>query len=197
MNNIAFAILSGGKNSRIGLNKAFLEVKGKAIIENLLDISKNFAQRMIITNNPSDYEKYPVEIYTDIYPNCGPMSGIHSALSYSKFPNIFIISCDMPFIGISTINWIIENHKKADITLTLCGEKVNYVCGVYSRNIHQKLEDYIKVGDKKAEQKNKHFALYNLEKIFQVNIIDFDDNINNCREFTNINTLDQYSQIIS
>ena len=50
-------ILAGGKNSRIGLNKAFLEIGGKKIIDRTIEIYKKiFDEILIITNTPEDYQ---------------------------------------------------------------------------------------------------------------------------------------------
>ena len=35
-------ILAGGKNSRMGVNKAFLEIDGKRLIDNILTIYKKY-----------------------------------------------------------------------------------------------------------------------------------------------------------
>lgn len=197
MQNICFSILSGGKNSRIGVNKAFLEIDGKTIIERLISIAKNFSESMIITNEPDIYQKFDTKIYTDIYPNRGPISGIHSSLKHTNLDNVFVISCDMPFITLETIKYIITNHHNADITLPIIDDKTYFVCGVYSKNIFKKLDRYLINGAELPEEKNRYFALYQMEKMFKINKLLIDKSIINKNEFTNINTIDDWEKVKS
>ncbi len=90
-------ILAGGKNSRIGLNKAFLEIGGKKIIDRSVEIYKKvFDEILIITNTPEDYQyltesvilseakNLKLKIYTDLIPHRGSLGGIYTGLHYSK-----------------------------------------------------------------------------------------------------------------
>ena len=197
MEKISFSILSGGQNSRIGINKAFLNIKGTLIIDRLISIANVFAQRMIITNEPKLYEHLGLEVYTDVIPYKGPMSGIHSALINSKFDDTFVISCDMPFITLSTIQLIIEQHNKSDITVPVLDDKTFFVCGVYSKNILEELTAYLNYGAQIHKGKNRYFALYQLEKMFKINKININDLSISKFEFTNINTFDDLKRINS
>ena len=60
-------ILSGGKSSRMGRDKAFGEFSGKPLIETLINkLSRTFEDLMIITNKPEQYKRYSVETKIDI-----------------------------------------------------------------------------------------------------------------------------------
>ena len=46
-------ILAGGKSKRMGTNKAFLEINGKRMIDQIVDIFKNtFEEVILVTNSP-------------------------------------------------------------------------------------------------------------------------------------------------
>lgn len=197
MINAAFAILSGGKNSRIGVNKAFLEINAQTIIERLIEIAKSFPQSMIITNEPEIYLNYGIGIYTDIFPQRGPISGIHSALKNAKFDNVFVVSCDMPFVTLTTIHHIINSHIDSSISLPVVAGKTHFVCGVYSKKIIEKLDDYLVKGAELSEEKNRYFALYQFEKMFDINKIKMDGLLMDAMEFTNINTIEEWERIKS
>lgn len=195
MEDTAFTILSGGKNSRLGLNKAFLEINGEPIINRMLQIGRNFPQQMLITNEPEIYQQYEIEIYIDIFPHRGPISGIHSALKHSKFANVFVISCDMPFMTLKTIQLIKSYHNNTDITIPVIHDKSYYVCGLYSTNILDKLDKYLIQGAGLPIDKNRYFALYQLENIFNVNKIHIDKLLIEEKEFININTIDDWNKV--
>ncbi len=117
-------ILAGGKNSRIGLNKAFLEIGGKRIIERTVEIYKKiFDNILIITNTPEDYQyltesvilsevkNLEFKIYTDLIPDRGSLGGIYTGLHYSKSDYTFFTACDMPFLNEKVVRHIIKGAR--------------------------------------------------------------------------------------
>jgi len=77
-------ILSGGKSSRMGSDKALLTVGDETIIERITDLMKSiFSDVHIVTNTPEDYKFLNIPLYEDIFKNKGPLSGIHSGLHHS------------------------------------------------------------------------------------------------------------------
>ncbi len=192
---ISFAILSGGKSSRMGIDKAFLEIEGVPLIQRILQLANSFPEIMIITNTPELYTKFDCQIYTDIFPNRGPISGIHSALFHATFKNIFVISCDMPFVTMNTISYLISHHTDADITVPSFNGKTFFVCAVYSRLIFDKLDDYLKKGLNLPFGKQPYFALYNLERMFRTQIIPFAVSQDFEKEFKNINSIEDWLEL--
>ena len=95
------AILAGGNNSRFNhVHKAFLIYQKKQFIDIIVGILyPKFSEILIITNHKELFKNYfNVKFFEDKFKGIGPISGIHSALINSKNNNVFIVSCDMPFI---------------------------------------------------------------------------------------------------
>lgn len=70
--------LTGGKNSRIGMKKAFIEIDGKTIIDNILSIFKDiFSEILIVTNTPEDFYYTKVNAVRDILPEYGSLGVLH------------------------------------------------------------------------------------------------------------------------
>lgn len=96
---LSAAILAGGKALRYGgKNKSLITINGSTIVERNLEILHDvFDEIIIISNEPDAYMGYSkVKVVQDIYPNKGPLSGIHSALSHSSHNGVFVFACDMP-----------------------------------------------------------------------------------------------------
>ena len=96
---LSAAILAGGKALRYGgKNKSFININGATIVERNLEILHDvFDEIIIISNDPTSYHRYSnIVVVEDIYPNKGPLSGIHSALSHSFHSGVFVFACDMP-----------------------------------------------------------------------------------------------------
>src|SRR3990167_5063455 len=127
-------ILAGGRNSRIGQNKAFLEIGGKMIIERTIEIYKKiFDEILIITNTPEDYQYLGLKVYTDLIPNRGSLGGIYTGLHYSKSDYTFFSACDMPFLNEKVIRHIIKGARDYDIIVPYYKHRLHPLHAVYSK----------------------------------------------------------------
>ena len=141
---ITGVILAGGKSSRMGVNKSFLELGNQSIIERIVDLMKSFfSEVIIITNTPDEYKFLNLPLYKDIYKWKGPLAGIHSGLLNSKTEQNFVISCDVPLMNKEMIEYIIE--YKSDKPIKFC-EAAGYhqpLVGRYSKKILKEIEKFI------------------------------------------------------
>ncbi|NLB52288.1 MAG: molybdenum cofactor guanylyltransferase [Syntrophomonadaceae bacterium] len=102
-------INAGGRSTRMQFNKAFAEIGGKPLIEIIINkFEPFFSEIFIVSNQPELYEKYGYKTYPDIYPGKGPVGGIHTALHYAHFEQIFMLGCDMPFMDIRIAEFMLE-----------------------------------------------------------------------------------------
>jgi molybdopterin-guanine dinucleotide biosynthesis protein A len=102
-------ILAGGKSSRMKFNKAFAEIGGRRVIDIIIQkFNGVFDETIIISNDPDEYAAMGLPVYTDIYPRLGPISGIHAALSYAACETVFVLGCDMPFMSMDLVKFMLE-----------------------------------------------------------------------------------------
>ena len=130
-------ILAGGKNSRIGVNKAFLKIGGKRLIDAILETYGTlFDDIAIVTHDPISYLEFSdAVIVTDIYKNKGPLGGLYTGLFYAKHPHAFICPCDMPYLNRDFIAYMIEKSVKYDVTVPITHEGLHQpLHAVYSKN---------------------------------------------------------------
>jgi len=135
-NNISGILLAGGKNSRMGTNKAFLEIDGIRLIDRTLDIYRQlFSDIIIVTNDPLAYLEFPdASVVTDIYKGKGPLGGIYTGLFYARNNYAFACPCDMPFLRTDFIDYLIERMGKHDIIVPELPEGYQPLHAIYSRN---------------------------------------------------------------
>ena len=129
-------ILAGGKNSRMGTNKAFLQINGVRLIDNILGIFQEiFNEIIIVTNKPLAYIEFSTaSIVTDVYKGKGPLGGIYTGLFYSKNNYAFVSSCDMPYLNKDFILSMTEQTGKHDVIVPTCAEGFQPLHAIYSRN---------------------------------------------------------------
>ena len=159
-NNITGIILSGGTSSRMGENKALLQLGKKKVIEHITDLMCSiFANVILITNTPNEYEFLNLPMYEDIFKVGGPLAGIHSGLVNSKTEENFILSCDMPLMRADIIKSIIEFKIKKPITVCMSEGSIQHLAGRYSKFISQTAGNLLQQEEENIKLRNgKHRA---------------------------------------
>lgn len=144
---VAFAILAGGRSNRMGSNKAELVLKGRRFVDILIDKAKEAGFQSISVSG-HDPQNKEVDFVSDQFTDRGPLGGIHAVLKQCNQEMSFIISVDVPFIQCRTIRDIVEAHKKSSCPVTLLrhNEKVEPLIGVYNRHVYEEIERLIMVG---------------------------------------------------
>ena len=191
--NIPAFILSGGKSSRIGTNKSFLEINGKPLIQCLTYLLDSiFSEVVISSNEPELFEFLGKKIIKDIFPSRGPVSGIHSALSFTTSEKNFIISCDMPFLSEELIKHLLEYKTNSKILLSKADGRIQPLCGLYSKSVLQEVENLlIESGN---PQSNLKGSVYELLSRVKTEFVDVDKlNLYHKNLFLNINTPKDYN----
>src|SRR5512136_2460327 len=118
MSSMTGVILSGGKSTRMGTNKAFLEIGGKRLIDRTMLVFRDmFPEIILVTNSPLDYLDQDCIIASDIFKNKGALGGIYTGLFYASYDHVFVSACDMPFLNRSFIEHLIKCVDKYDIVV--------------------------------------------------------------------------------
>ena len=164
-------ILCGGKSKRFGSDKALYEINGKTVIEIITgELKKVFNNTAIVTDKKEKYSFLNLECINDIYRNCGPLAGIHTALKHTHAAKVFIISCDMPFITETVIKAIIGHKTDEDITVPKAGEIRHTLCALYSKNVLWRAEAILE----QTKDMDRCASPRDLMNISGYDIIDFD-----------------------
>lgn len=136
------AILIGGKATRFGgRDKSALLVEGRTILSRqLAALSDVTSDVMLIgpSTPPSEAEGSlraggSPRYVADIVPGCGPLSGIHAALSAARGDATLILACDMPFVSTPLLHHLLSYADHADIVVPQTERGYHPLCAVYSR----------------------------------------------------------------
>jgi molybdenum cofactor guanylyltransferase len=185
----AAIILSGGKSSRMGTNKALLKLNEKTTIERMVDILKiYFDDIILVTNDRESYQFLGVKMVSDHYPGKGPLAGFHAGLIASEYDVNFIVACDMPFMSgelAATLVNMIDHH---DALVPVINGKMQTLCAVFQKKSVTKIEECIENGRLPIKHLLDHLnVLYVTEKELQAYT-----NIDMERVFFNMNHPHEY-----
>ncbi|MFL6559710.1 MAG: molybdenum cofactor guanylyltransferase [Bacillus sp. (in: firmicutes)] len=149
----AAIILSGGKSSRMGTNKALLKINKKTNIERITDTLKgSFNDIILVTNNPEHYQFLGLPMVTDIYPGQGPLAGIHTGLLASKFDVNFIAACDMPFVSGELAEVLVNQCGDYDAVIPIINGRQHPLFAVYQKRVTKEIAHSIEAGRLRIKQ---------------------------------------------
>lgn len=144
------AILAGGKGTRMGANKAFLEIGGRPLIEAVLEKVEGIFDKLFIVANESHlYEYLKIELFQDLIPNKGSLGGIYTALNKASSPQTFCIACDMPFIEPAFIRYMMEGASNYEVVIPRSPDGLEPLHAIYSKSCLPYVERLLGVGDLK------------------------------------------------
>lgn len=127
-------ILAGGKNTRMGRNKALLEVGGTRLIDRTVSLFRSvFREVIIVAADPLDYLDQQTVIVTDILPERGALGGLYTGLFYATEEHAFVAACDMPFMNQTFLEYMVSQADGYDIVVPAPPDGLQPLHAVYSR----------------------------------------------------------------
>ncbi|MGI9102433.1 MAG: molybdenum cofactor guanylyltransferase [Terriglobales bacterium] len=185
MAHVAAFVLAGGKSSRMGKDKAFLELDGRTLLERALELARSVSGEVSVVGPRAKFAGHGYgPIIEDVFPNCGPLAGIHAALSASRSALNFILALDTPFLDARFVCYLIEQAAAGGtmVTAPRTGGQVQPLCAVYRREFAEVAEKALREGRLKIESL---LALVTTRELDDSELakMDFD-----ARMFENLNT---------
>ena len=190
LNKITAIILAGGKSSRMGKDKGFVELFGKPMIVHTINNIKQVTPKIMVVANEEKYNSLGVNVYSDVYTNKGPLGGIHTGLCHSKTEWNWVIGCDMPNINPNILGYLLQHIGNSRVVVPLWKGGAEPLCAIYNRSCRTDIEKYLLKGKLKTIM-----ALNALNANF-INITE-DLDFYSPYLFTNLNTQQEVTSFIS
>jgi len=155
MNEIAAFVLSGGKSSRMGSDKALLEVGGKPLIARAIELASKLSADVAIVGDPRKLAGFG-RVITDVFPDRGPLGGIHAALLHSNADLNLIMAVDLPFLTVKFLEFLLQEARSSAATVTVAsvGGYFHPLCAIYRKSFAGAAERAL------LEARNKIDALF-------------------------------------
>jgi molybdopterin-guanine dinucleotide biosynthesis protein A len=127
-------VLAGGKSSRMGQDKALLELAGKPLVLRAVEKLRQVCTEVSVLGNREELAAY-ASLVRDLHEGCGPLGGIEAALAHStKAWNLFM-AVDMPFLPAEFLDaWmrsVIEKRRARVAFFTVDGRPQPALCLVH------------------------------------------------------------------
>lgn len=143
---VSCIILAGGKSSRLGRNKVIETIGNRSLLERVVSCLTFFKSEIIIVSAKDsslpELTDYPrLRTVQDVYPGKGTIGGIYTGLVTSKTFYNLIVACDMPFLNLSLMQFMINQAEGYDVVIPRTKNQIlEPLHAVYSRNCISHLE---------------------------------------------------------
>ena len=147
--------MAGGQNERFsGMNKAFISVGGKRILDRIYQIFDSlFDEVILVANDPLRYLEWDFHIVSDIFPFRSSLTGIHTGLFFTNNFYTFFTACDIPFLKKELVETIIDSIESGiDAIIPESPKGIEPLCAVYSKRCLKPVENNLIQKELKIKQ---------------------------------------------
>jgi molybdopterin-guanine dinucleotide biosynthesis protein A len=150
--NVAGFVLAGGRSSRMGRDKALLEIGGVTLIVRAVTLVRSVLDEPTVIASKAGNESLGLRMVADDFPGYGPLAGIATALHISKTPWNLVIACDLPYLTKPWLEYLIERALKseADAVVPMNVRGPEPLCAMYHKNAEQRIRTGVEGGIRKV-----------------------------------------------
>ena len=152
---VAGYVLTGGRSSRFGSDKALFPFRGRAMALWVADALLAHVPTVTLVGTPKLHSSLGIPVIPDQVPGAGPLGGIVTALAHAKCQWCLITACDMPMIADAPLAMLIgkavRSSRKAILPRTPDG-RIQPLCAIYSTAARSPLEDALLDGVRKITE---------------------------------------------
>jgi molybdopterin-guanine dinucleotide biosynthesis protein A len=144
-------VLAGGQSTRMGRDKALLEVDGGPLIARMLGKVRGLGLEARICGSRPDLARF-AEVVPDNFAPAGPLGGMEAALALSDSELNLFVPVDVPGIPEEFLGWLTGRAEgsRAVATIPRYGDRLQPLCAVYSRRLLEGLRESLRAGRHKV-----------------------------------------------
>jgi molybdopterin-guanine dinucleotide biosynthesis protein A len=111
-------VLAGGRSSRMGEDKALLQLAGQPLVGHALAVLGAAGLTARIAGARADLDRF-APIIADETADCGPLGGICSALDQTDQKWAVFVPVDMPLLPSSLVKYLVADARLTGLAVTL------------------------------------------------------------------------------
>jgi molybdopterin-guanine dinucleotide biosynthesis protein A len=140
-------ILAGGKNLRLGRNKAIENIGNITLIERVAKRLRPLTGHYIIVTSGDKFElpgPCKAEMLADVYYGKGPLGGIYTGLLTARSSQSIVVACDMPFLNNKLLGYMLELSGDYDAVVPrLDNGMIEPLHAIYSKSCLGKMKEWL------------------------------------------------------
>jgi molybdopterin-guanine dinucleotide biosynthesis protein A len=151
-NDLTAFVLAGGKSTRMGLDKAFVKLKGATLLQRALETARAITPEVLSVGERAKFSSFGTVI-DDVFRDRGPLGGIHAALAVTATDLNLVVAVDLPYLEAAFLKRLIAlaRANDAQVTLPRAGGGWQPLCAVYRKNFGAVAERSLLAGQNKID----------------------------------------------
>jgi len=145
-------ILAGGESSRMGRDKAFLELGGVPLVIRTARLVESVAGPPTVIGNADAFRPLGLRAIDDEWPGAGPLGGIATALRASSAPWSLVVACDLPHLTKAWLDFLAARALASDAAavLPMNTRGAEPLCAMYHQRCEPAIREALEHGTRKV-----------------------------------------------
>ena len=150
-------VLAGGKSTRMGVDKAFLEFDGKTLLDRALHNLRRLTSEVMIVGERNKFAQFG-SVVEDVFHNRGPLGGIHAGLATSATDLNLMMAVDMPFMELGFLRYLLKHAEATDAVVVVprVQGRLQPLCAIYRKFLQAAAERSLLREDNKIDVLFQH-----------------------------------------
>jgi molybdopterin-guanine dinucleotide biosynthesis protein A len=146
-------VLAGGKSSRMGQDKALLQLGGRTLLARALELARAVTARTWIVGGAAKFAVFG-PVVEDVYAGQGPLAGIQAALAITETDLNLMLAVDLPFLEPDWLRYLISQARQtaALVVTPRAAGGFQPLCSVYRRSFAEVAECSLRHGRNKIDR---------------------------------------------
>jgi molybdopterin-guanine dinucleotide biosynthesis protein A len=143
-------LLTGGKSSRMGFDKATAVVDGEALWRRQMATLQAIGPRELFISGRADgpYVGQEFEVISDLHPGCGPLGGLEAACERMRTPLLCVLAVDLPWMNASFLARLVRTAGDTGRgVVPQNGDAFEPLVAVYPRSMQALIAEHLRSGD--------------------------------------------------
>ncbi|WP_447973390.1 molybdenum cofactor guanylyltransferase [Nitrospira sp. Kam-Ns4a] len=151
---VTAVLVAGGKSRRMGVDKRFIELDGRALIERVYDVLAGlFPEILVVAAEPVPrLTELGYWVVYDLIPDCATLGGLYTGLTCATHERVFAVGCDAPFLSRTVVAKMVGLAPEADVVMARLAVGLQPMHAVYSKACLPWLDQMARARNLKLQQ---------------------------------------------
>jgi molybdopterin-guanine dinucleotide biosynthesis protein A/rhodanese-related sulfurtransferase len=150
----AVAILTGGRSTRMGRDKALVAVDGIALARRVADAASAAGARRVVAvgGDAAGLGAIDLEVIADPFEGTGPLGGVVTALGALRgFDTVVVLACDLASPSAMAITQVASARGVADVAVPRVGGHLEPLHAAWDPQVADRLADLVAGGERSVQ----------------------------------------------
>jgi len=140
-------ILAGGRSSRMGRDKAGLLWEGRTFLRLQAEKLRSLGARELLVSG-AGLSLPDARTVPDLYPDRGPLGGLHACLKGASCPRVLVLAVDLPLVSEEILRDLLALHARSGAQVAALADdgRLQPLAAVYDAALADAVEGLIRDG---------------------------------------------------